>query len=256
MTPFCQRRPDESITAWHRRIHETAHDWRDVAEFLTLRGLHHEAKMVTSVAHLKREERTVALLGVAEERMSDADRFMGRINLPENTCGQNCTWNMRGPCECRSPAELQKLLQRARALRWAAEALMRPEPSWNCSGCGAVATGSFHKDWVHVFAGEDVCRACQVEHAGDVLAQAAKGPTASTLAAAARVCLLDAREEPHEGEKRHLKRLADQMIERAGGLARSAAVVCGHNPCVFHCGEDPQAPFRSARPSSSGSPSK
>lgn len=252
MTPFCQRRPDESIAAWHRRIHDTAHDWRDVAELLVLRGLHDEAKMVTSVAHLRREERTVALLGVAEERDKDADLLIvgllvRRDGIGVVSCGVVCVFSGSGPCDCRAPTELHRLRQRTRALRWAAEALMRPEPVWECSGCGTEARGTFPKDWVHVFAGEDVCPSCQVEHtrtesrlmpppAGekdivdrlqDAIDAANRhlGPSAETLADAARVCLLDAREEPHEGEKRHLKKLADQMIERAGGLARSAAEV-------------------------------
>lgn len=137
MTPFCQRRPDESIAAWHRRIHESAHDWRDVAEFLTLRDLHHEAKMVTSVAHLKREERTIALLGVADERGKDAERLLSQLREAFRTsyadfptsCGVACVWTSFGPCECRAPEELHRLRQRARALRWAAKALMRPEPA-------------------------------------------------------------------------------------------------------------------------------
>lgn len=277
MTPFCQRRPDESIPAWHRRVHETAHDWRDVAELMTMRGLHAEAKMVTSVAHLRREERTVALLGVAEERDREAKRLVAmafdRVDGGPSliTCGPRCMLDGPGPCTCVAPDGLWKLRQRARALRWAAEALMRPEPVWECSGCGTEARGTFPKDWVHVFAGEDVCRACQVKNAlmtkatrteyspkyDEEKRHAAKGPTAITLADAAnkrlgpsaetlslfeKLCTIEATSRPVDergrqntdawtyADRAHLretasdvrKRLTDQMIERAGGLARSA----------------------------------
>lgn len=166
MTPLCQRRADESITAWHRRIHETAHDWRDVAEFLTLRGLHAEAKMITSVAHLKREERTVALLGVAEERDREAVRLIESTEPTHEPCGMRCVWEPvgNGICSCDAPHELKRLRQRARALRWATEALMRPEQ------------------------------------------EAPPSTERSAIQADGR-------------------RLADQMTERAGGLARSAAEV-------------------------------
>lgn len=185
MTPLYQRHPDEPLFVWHRRIHETAHDWRDVAEFLTLRGLHAEAKMVTSVAHMKREERTVALLGVAEERDKDAGRLIvdllvRRDGIGVVPCGVVCVFSGSGPCDCLGPAELHRLRQRARALRWAAEALMRPEPGRPVS------------------------------------------PTAETLQTAARVCAADAKVETDVEQREHLKRLADQMTERAGGLARSA----------------------------------
>lgn len=218
MTPFCQRRPDESIPAWHRRVHETAHDWRDVAELMTMRGLHAEAKMVTSVAHLKREERTVALLGVAEERGLEAetslwDEARRRGTTPPVPCGQLCVLVNQGPCGCEAPANVAELRKRQRALLWAAEALMRPE--FTSKPRTDEAPPSTERAAIQA-EGRSIAERTS-ERAG--------GPTASTLADVARVCLLDAREEPHEGEKKHLKKLADQMIERAGGLARSAAEV-------------------------------
>lgn len=169
--------------------------------------------MVTSVAHLRREERTVALIVVAEERLKDADRLLGQLTIPEATCGQGCVWNGQGPCECRAPSELHRLRQRARALRWAAEALMRPE--------------SISEPRTDEAPPSTEREAIQAEGRSitERMSERAGGPTASTLADVARVCLLDAREEPHDGERRHLKKLADQMIERAGGLARSAAEV-------------------------------
>ena len=170
VTPFCQRHHAEPIAAWHRRIHATAHDWRDAAEFLVLRGLHAEAKMVTSVAHMRREERTVALMGVAEERDREARDVIVRAYPQLTACSALCVWEGAGPCDCPAPEELHRLRQRARALRWAAEALMRPEPRLMPPPAG-------EKDVV------------------DRLQDA-----------------IDAVE----------RRLADQMTERAGGLARSA----------------------------------
>ena len=219
MTPFCQRRPHESIAAWHRRIHETAHDWRDVAEFLTLRGLHHEAKMVTSVAHLAREERTVALLGVAEERGLEAetalwDECRRHRTTPAVPCGRLCVLVNQGPCGCEVPAKVAELRKRQRALLWAAEALMRPEPAWECSGCGAEARGAFPRDWVHVFAGEDVCPSCQVGHT--------RTEPLLMPPPAGEKDIVDRLQDAIDKTE---KRLADQMTERAGGLARSAAEV-------------------------------
>lgn len=239
VTPFCQRRPEESITAWHRRIHETAHDWRDVAELLVLRGLHSEAKMVTGVAHLRREERTVALLGVAEERDREAILVTERAYPRLSSCGAGCVWGGPGPCACPAPVELHRLRQRAHALRWAAEALMRPEPRLMPPPIGekdiverfqdAIDSanrrlGSASETRTDEAPPSTERAAIQAEGRSitERMSERAGGPTASVLADVARVCLLDARAEPHEVEKRHLKKLADQMIERAGRLAMSA----------------------------------
>lgn len=105
------------------RLHREASTPKDIAALLRARGLDTEAKLIDSVAHVCREAAFNTVMGCAEQRAIEAgDNERGAVDVAQ-----------RKPDVARDMAErAQTLRRRERALRWAAEAILRgggPEPS-------------------------------------------------------------------------------------------------------------------------------
>lgn len=137
----------EAALAWLRDLPErerrrVAAGPFDAIAVLILAGMHTEAHMVYSVAHMQIESAFLTLQGVADARSVEAARVLDReprrlcepefkVGPPEDdgpyACGRLCVLVNQGPCGCRVPDRVAVLRRRQRALLWACEAMMRPE---------------------------------------------------------------------------------------------------------------------------------
>lgn len=153
------------------RLYREASTPAEVASVLEARGLDTEALMVRSVAHMKREMAFNTIMLVADERATEANRSSGRAIAQK----------------------IENLRRRERALRWAAQALLRAQTT----------------------------EAPRVSPSAEVMARvnalASEGPTAATLALARRVCLNDAKATDDLDEKRHLVDESERLRARLEG---------------------------------------
>lgn len=114
---------------------------------LLIAGLDTEALMVQSVAHMVPERALVVLMGVGEERDLEASAILRRwtgANLPD-ACGARCLLVNQGPCGCPVPDRVAELRRRQRALLWACEAILRPEPVEPWKGSLKTTLGLFQR---------------------------------------------------------------------------------------------------------------
>jgi hypothetical protein len=128
---------------------------------LQLAGLTTEANMVYSVSHMVPGLAMATLQGVADERGEEAREVLKNLQClcaaredfhrtfapgcGRAACGRLCLLVNQGPCGCVVPARAAELRRRQRALLWACEAILRPEPTGPGKGDLSATLGLFQR---------------------------------------------------------------------------------------------------------------
>lgn len=147
----------EAALAWLRDLPER--ERRRVAagpfeaqSVLILAGLDTEALMVASVARGKEAASMLRICSVClcaqfETRSgwTCQNGHGGADEADPVGCAQRCLLINQGPCGCRVPDRVAGLRRRQRALQWACEAILRPEPVEPGKGSLKTTLGMFQR---------------------------------------------------------------------------------------------------------------